>query len=101
MWNSESSENRYGAFLLSYISKSCLHIQIIKGTCDTGNVFVHHMGVTLCGFDVRMPHEFLQHSDIGAVFQHGGGKAMPQGMAGNSFINPGPVCSSLHRFLQP
>ena len=51
-----------------------LHAQIFKGACDAGDVFVHDMGVTFRGFDICMPHEFLQHSYIDTIFQHGGGK---------------------------
>jgi transcriptional regulator with XRE-family HTH domain len=52
----------YSLFLISpnlKMESSCLDIQIFKGACDAGDVFVHHMGVTLRGFDVCMPHEFL------------------------------------------
>lgn len=63
-----------GWFLLNMLET--LQIQTFKGTCDAGDIFIHHMGVTLCGFDVRMPHEFLEHSNIDTILQHGGSKAV-------------------------
>jgi len=45
------------------------------------------MGITLGGLDIRMAHKFLQHADIDPVLQHDGGETMPQGIAGDMFLD--------------
>ena len=54
---------------------------MVKGAYDGGDVLLHDMGVDLGGFNIGMAHQFLDHPDIHAVFQHVGGKRMTKRMA--------------------
>jgi hypothetical protein len=59
------------------------------------------MGVDLGGLDVCMTKKLLQYPNVDPVFQHVGGKAVPQGLAANLFVDPGLGRRPFYRFLQP
>ena len=61
----------------------------------------HDMGVNLGGLHIRVAEEFLEHTDVHPVFQHVGGKAVPQGVAAGLFVDPGLLCGPIYRLLQP
>lgn len=56
------------------------------------------MGVAFRGFDIGMAHRLLKYANIGAVFQHGGGEAVAQGMTDDPLVDPGSVGRPLKTF---
>ena len=41
----------------------------VQGADHGGEVFLHHVRVDFRGLDIGVPHEFLDHADVDAVFQ--------------------------------
>ena len=62
------------------------------------------MGVYSGGFDIRVTHEFLQHTDIDPVFQHGGGPPKADklrcaaGYGGDMLFDAGVKSSYISRY---
>ena len=50
------------------------------------------MGIDLCGCDTLVSQHFLHCPQIGTSFQQMGGKGVPQGMGGNSFLYTRRLC---------
>ena len=48
---------------------------------------IDHMGIQLRGGDITMPHQFLERTQIGSVFQQVDCKAVPQRVGGDFFFN--------------
>lgn len=55
--------------------------EIVEGTADAGRAFVEDMSVDHGGFDVAVAEEFLNGSDVVAVFDEVGGEGMAEGVA--------------------
>lgn len=60
-------------------------LQIIKGASDTGRTLIKNMGVNHRGFDIAMAKQFLDRTDIVAIFKQMCGKRVPERMTGGSF----------------
>ena len=58
------------------------------------------MGVDHCRFDVLVAEEFLDGTDVVAIFQQVGGKAVAEGMATDALVNAGPLGRFPDRLLQ-
>lgn len=69
---------------MSFLS---LTIQQIQRILHCVNILAHNMRLNLRSFNVSVPKEFLQHSNIHSMFKHVAGKGMPQRMHRSLFIN--------------
>ena len=58
------------------------------------------MRVYLCGFDIGMAHQLLNHPDIDPVFQQMRGERMPKRMATDPFGDAGFIHRRFYCFLQ-
>ena len=59
------------------------------------------MGIDFGGLDVGMAEKFLEHPNVHPVFQHVGGKAVPQGLAADFLVDPGLVAARIIAFCNP
>lgn len=94
-------------------------ITSIKGECGAGHQvgesfdischdpgglcgwFYHDMVLDFCGLDIGMAHQFLDDADVDPVFEHVGGKRVPEGMAAHALGEAGPIHRHLERLLKP
>jgi len=65
------------------------------------NILGHNVGVDFRGFDIGMPHQFLDDPDIDAVFKQMRGKGMPEGVATCLFVDACASHGRFHCLLQP
>jgi len=75
--------------------------QAVQRALQLPDVPGHDMGIDLGGLYVRVAEEFLEHADVHPVFQHMGGKTVPQGVTADLLVDPGLLCGPFHRLLQP
>ena len=93
---------RYGIHLyhIPYTSILLCSGGLVEGTADAVAAAFQDMGVDHGGLNVFMSQQFLHSTDIVAIFQQMGGKAVTQSMGaagfGNSGISDGFFNSLLH-----
>lgn len=63
--------------------------QRIQRAFNEGDVRFHNMRINFRGFDVGVPHEFLNDTDIGATFKLMRGKTVAQGVTAGFLVDSG------------
>ncbi len=84
-------------FLLPASSLSTL--QSIQRTDDAGGAGGGDVGIDHRGFQAGVAQQFLDGADIGAGFQQVGGERVPQGVAGDAFVDAAAVGGALDGLL--
>ncbi len=73
--------------------------QEVRRTAYASSSPVEDMRVDHRGADVLVPEEFLDRPVIIPILQEMGSERMPEGVAGDGFLDTGPLARALHRPL--
>jgi len=76
----------------AFAGLSGVAIQIVERATGDGHDLWAHLGVTRRGLDAAVAEQDLNDTDISAILQQMGAKAVAQGVDGDPFAKPGGAC---------